>query len=503
LTAAGEPIEHLDVLIVGAGLAGIGAAHRLQEAFPQRSYAIFEAREDLGGTWNFFRYPGVRCDSDMQTLSFRFRPWTMAKWIIDGASILDYIRQIARDDGSDEKVRFHHKITRAEWSSEEGRWTVEAERGDSGETVSVSCDHLWVCTGLFRFDEGYSPEFQGREDFKGEIVHPQDWPAELDYAGKRVVVIGSGATAVTLIPSLAREAAHVTMLQRSPTYIAALPTEDVMVTWLQRLLHDRLAYRIARWKNVWLQSLSVQFSRRRPEAFKKIMRLGTKRLLPAGYDIDKHFTPRYAPWDERVCLAPDGDFFEAIREGRSSIVTDTIERFTEGGIKLDSGEKLEADLIVTATGLNLLFLGGIELVVDGEAVRVSEKMAYKGLMLDGVPNFAFAWGYNIASWTLKIDLVLEYLCRMLAHMDAHGYRVSVPAAPDPGIERLPLLPLKSGYVMRSLDQLPSQGSEQPWKMPRNFLVDVRMHRHGPVDDGVMRFTGPALRGGGERAKIPA
>ncbi|HEU4944181.1 MAG TPA: NAD(P)/FAD-dependent oxidoreductase, partial [Solirubrobacterales bacterium] len=379
MTANGESIEHLDVLIVGAGLSGIGAAHHLQKAFPWRDYAILEAREELGGTWDLFRYPGIRSDSDMHTLGYRFKPWTRAKSITDGESILEYVRETAHEAGIDRNIRFGHRVVRAEWSSEEDRWEVEAERAEDGEVVRLTCSYLWVCSGYYRYDEGFSPTFEGSEEFRGEIVHPQHWPEELDYAGKRVVVIGSGATAVTLVPAMAEQAAHVTMLQRSPTYIASMPAEDPIASGLRRLLPDRAVYPIVRWKNVLLQSLFYQLSRRRPRAVKKLIRRGVERSLPPGYDVDKHFKPKYNPWDQRMCLVPNGDLFKAIREGRATVVTDTIDRFTESSIKLDSGEQLEADVIITATGLNLLFLGGMDLIVDGESVDLTKKMAYKGM----------------------------------------------------------------------------------------------------------------------------
>ncbi len=478
--------EHLDVLIVGAGLSGIGAAHHLQEAFPGRSYAIFEAREAIGGTWDLFRYPGIRSDSDMHTLGYRFRPWTRSRTIADGSSVLEYVRDTAREAGIEAKVRFNHRVLRTEWSSEASRWTVEAERTDTGEAVRVTCDYLWCCSGYYRYDEGYTPEFPGAERFGGEVVHPQHWPEELDYAGKRVVVIGSGATAVTLVPAMAERAAQVTMLQRSPTYIASLPAEDPVAKLLRRFLPRRAVYSIVRRKNILLQLGFYQLSRRRPRAVKRMIRRGLETALPAGYDIETHFTPRYDPWDQRMCLVPDGDLFEAIAAGRADVVTDTIETFTETGIRLDSGRQLDADVIVTATGINLLFLGGMELSVDGEPVDVPRALAYKGMMLSGVPNFAFTVGYTNASWTLKADLVAEYVCRLLAHMDAHGYRKSVPIA-DPTVVEVPLMELNSGYVLRSLDQFPKQGSREPWKLRQNYLMDVRTIRRGPIDDGAMRF----------------
>ncbi len=476
------------MLIVGAGLSGVGAAHHLQEAFPGRSYAIFEARGDLGGTWDLFRYPGIRSDSDMHTLGYRFKPWTRPKTITDGPSILDYVRETAQEAGIDRRIRFSHRVLRAEWSSEDACWVVDAERTDSDETVRVTCGYLWMCPGYYRYDEGFTPEFEGAERFGGPIVHPQHWPEDLDYAGKRVVVIGSGATAVTLVPAMAEKAAHVTMLQRSPTYIASLPAEDPIAKGLHRVLPDKAVYAAVRWKNVLLQTLFYQLSRRRPQAVKRFIRKGVEAALPDGYDVDKHFAPRYDPWDQRMCLVPNGDLFKAIRDGSASVVTDTIKTFTEDGIELDSGERLEADVIVTATGLNLLFLGGMDLVVDGERVDVPKKMTYKGMMLSGVPNCTFTVGYTNASWTLKADLTSEYVCRLLAHMDAHGYVKSVPEITDPTVTEAPLLDFTSGYVLRSLDQFPKQGSKEPWKLRQNYVFDLRSIRRGSIDDGAMQFS---------------
>jgi monooxygenase len=488
LTADGRPSDHFDVLIVGAGLSGIGAAHHLQEAFPARSYAIFEAREELGGTWDLFRYPGIRSDSDMHTLGYRFRPWTRTRTISDGGSILEYVRETAREGGIERRIRYGHRVVRAEWSSEDSLWTIEAERADGGEPAVVTAGYLWVCSGYYRYDEGYTPEFAGRERFRGEVVHPQHWPEDLDYAGKRVVVIGSGATAITLVPAMAEAAAHVTMLQRSPTYIASLPAEDPLATTLRRFLPDRFVYPAVRWKNVLVQTLFYQLSRRRPDVVKRFVRKGVEAALPPGYDVDTHFKPRYDPWDQRMCLVPNGDLFRAIREGSASVVTDTIATFDEGGIELGSGERIEADVIVTATGLNLLFLGGMELVVDGRPVELPKTMTYKGMMLSGVPNCAFTVGYTNASWTLKADLTSEYVCRLLAHMDAHGYDKSVPEVTDPSVEEAPLLDFTSGYVLRSLDQFPKQGSKEPWKLRQNYVLDRRAIRNGPLEDGAMRFS---------------
>jgi monooxygenase len=483
-------LEHLDVLIVGAGLSGVGAAWHLQNRCPSRSYAIFEARADLGGTWDLFRYPGIRSDSDMHTLGYRFKPWTEAKSTADGPSILSYVRQTARENGVEQRIRFGHRVLAAEWSSEEARWTVEAERAGDGGTVRVTCDFLWSCSGYYRYDEGFTPRFEGEERFEGPIVHPQHWPEDLDYAGKRVVVIGSGATAVTLVPAMAETAGHVTMLQRSPTYIASLPAVDRIAAALRRRLPERAAYAAVRWKNVLIQMLFYQLSRRRPELVKRLIRKGAQNALPPGYDVDRHFKPRYDPWDQRMCLVPDGDLFRAISDGSASVVTDTIATFTERGIELSSGEELEADVIVTATGLNLLFLGGMELTVDGEPLDVPSTMAYKGLMLSGVPNMAFTVGYTNASWTLKADLTSEYVCRLLNHMSAHGYRSCVPEV-DPSVSEQPLLNLNSGYVLRSMDEFPRQGSREPWRLRQNYLFDIRTIRRGAIDDGALRFSNGA------------
>jgi monooxygenase len=493
LSANGQPIEHLDVLIVGAGISGVGAAYHLNQRCPARSYAIFEAREDLGGTWDLFRYPGIRSDSDMHTLGYRFKPWTDEQAIADGGKILDYVRETARENGIEQRIRYGLKVVRAEWSTADSRWTVEAERSGSGETVRLTCGYLWTCTGYYRYDEGYTPEFEGVERFSGRVVHPQHWPEDLDYAGKRVVVIGSGATAVTLVPAMAKQAAQVTMLQRSPTYIVAMPGEDPIAKAVRRVLPLKAAYAVIRWKNVLLQQATYTLSKRRPSIVKKLIRRGNERMLPPGYDIDTHFKPSYNPWDQRMCLVPNGDLFESIRSGEAEIVTDRIEAFTEKGLKLESGVELKADVIITATGLNVLFLGGMEIAVDGEAVDFAKRMAYKGMMLNGIPNFAFTLGYTNASWTLKADLVSEYICRLLNHMDAHGYRRAVPEVTDPSVTEEPILDFNSGYVLRALDRLPKQGSKEPWKLRQNYLVDTRAIRRAPIDDGAMQFSGAAPR----------
>jgi monooxygenase len=479
--------EHLDVLIVGAGLSGIGAACHLQARCPGRSYAILEARECIGGTWDLFRYPGVRSDSDMYTLGYSFKPWLQAQAIAEGPSILRYIRETAAEHNVQQRIRFQHRVVRAEWSSARARWIVEAERTDTGETVQLTCGFLLSCTGYYRYDRGYEPDFPGAERFAGEIVHPQRWPQDLDYAGRRVVVIGSGATAITLVPAIARDAAHVTMVQRSPTYIVSMPSEDRLANRLRRTLPAQVAYEIVRWRNVLRTLASVQFSKRRPRAMRALLRRGLERELPPGYDIDTHFTPSYNPWEQRLCLVPDGDLFAALAAGRASVVTDRIETFTERGLQLASGVELQAEVIVTATGLELLALGGMEIALDGRAVDVAQRMTYKGMMLSDVPNLAFAVGYTNASWTLKCDLTCAYVCRLLNHMAAHGYRACTPRR-DPTVAELPFNDFSSGYVLRALDRFPRQGARAPWRLYQNYLLDILALRLGRLEDGAMEFS---------------
>ena len=483
-----SPAEHVDVLIVGAGLSGIGAACQLNLRCPGKTFAILEARDAIGGTWDLFRYPGIRSDSDMFTLGYNFRPWEAAEAIADGPAIRSYIRETAREHDIESAIRFHHRVVRAEWSSEEARWSVEAERTDTGETVHLTCGFIYGCTGYYRYDEGFSPQFEGRDRFPGEIVHPQHWPEDLDYEGKRVVVIGSGATAVTLVPAMAERAAHVTMLQRSPSYVISLPGKDPLASLLYRFLPARLAYPVLRWKNVLMAQVFYQLSRRRPRLVKGLIRRGVEHRLPPGYATDPHFRPKYDPWDQRVCLVPDGDLFKTISAGDASIVTDEIDTFTETGIRLRSGEELEADLVITATGLNVLFLGGIDLSVDGEPVDYPETVAYKGMMLSGVPNLALALGYTNASWTLKCDLCCEYVCRLLNHMDENGYRIATPREPGASVGREPIIDLMSGYVLRSIDTMPRQGSRTPWRLNQNYAKDIRMLRRGPLEDEGIEFS---------------
>ncbi len=488
---------HHDVLIVGAGLSGIGAACHLQRSCPQKSYAILEARDAIGGTWDLFRYPGIRSDSDMYTLGYSFKPWTEAKAIADGASIRNYIRETAAENRVGDHIRLGHRVIRADWSSETARWTLTVELTGTGERTELTCGFVHWCSGYYRYDQGFSPDFEGLDRFAGQIVHPQHWPEVLDYRGKRVVVIGSGATAVTLVPSMAAEAEHVTMLQRSPSYVVSLPARDRVADFLRRHLSQPRAYAIVRWKNVVRTMLSFELSRRRPELMKKLLRRGLQLQLPVGFDIDTHFNPRYNPWDQRLCLVPDGDLFRALEDGSASIVTDSIESFTEHGLKLVSGAELEADLVVTATGLNVSLLGGTPIAVDGREVALAETVAYKGMMLSGVPNLALALGYTNASWTLKCDLVCEYVCRLLNHMDAHGYDRCTPLEPDPAQRRTPIIDFNSGYILRVVDQLPKQGAEPPWRLHQNYFRDIRMLRRSPLEDGAVRFERGAAQPTGQ------
>ena len=483
--------EHVDVLIVGAGLSGIGAGFHLQQKCPGKSYVILEGRDCIGGTWDLFRYPGIRSDSDMFTLGYSFKPWTEPKAIADGPRILNYVRETAAENGIDKQIRFHHRVKRASWSTPDARWTVEAERRTSEgapELMHFTCTFLFMCSGYYKYEEGYTPSFAGSGDFAGRIVHPQKWTDDIDYAGKRVVVIGSGATAVTLVPEMAKTAAHVTMLQRSPTYVVSRPAQDPFANKLRAKLPAKIAYHLIRWRNVLFGMYFFQLSRRKPDRVKQLILGGVRMALGPDYDIATHFTPRYNPWDQRLCLVPDGDLFKAIKQQRASVVTQEIDSFTKNGIKLKDGSELEADIIVTATGLNLQVLGGMDVSVDGRAVDFARTLNYKGMMYSDVPNLASSFGYTNASWTLKCDLTCEYVCRLINYMDRHGYKQCMPHNVDPGITELPSLDFSSGYVQRSLAQMPKQGSKRPWRLYQNYALDIVTLRFGTVDDGVMRYS---------------
>jgi cation diffusion facilitator CzcD-associated flavoprotein CzcO len=494
-------MEHFDVVVVGAGLSGIGAGVHLQKESPGRSYVILEGREASGGTWDLFRYPGIRSDSDMYTLGYSFKPWTQAKAIADGPSILNYIRETAREYGVEQHIRYGHKVKHASWSTPDARWTVEAER-PGGEIARFTCNFLFFCAGYYSYDEAHQPQFEGLASFKGRHFHAQFWPDNLDYAGKRVVVIGSGATAVTIVPEMARDAAHVTMLQRSPTYMVSRPAEDKLANWLRTWMPAKLAYGLIRWRNVLLQMLFFDLARKRPEKTKERLLGMVREELGPDYDIDTHFTPRYNPWDQRLCLVPDSDFFQAIKQGKASVVTSEIVRFSPDGIVLKSGEELPADIVVSATGLQLNLIGDVKLSVDGAPVDASKSLSYKGMFFSDIPNLASTFGYTNASWTLKADLTCEYVCRTLNHMAQTGTRICIPKR-DASVGEEDWLPLTSGYIQRARDTLPKNGDRKPWKLNQNYALDLMALRFGAVDDGTMQFSNPPARAAAAPLKAAA
>ena len=483
-----QPARHLDVLIVGAGVSGIGAAYYLRRDHPGRSFALLEARGASGGTWDLFRYPGIRSDSDLHTFGYAFKPWRDEEAIAGGPKILAYLRETAAEHGIDRHIRFHTKVLAASWSSADALWTVQVEQTETGERTTLTCAWLFCAAGYYRYDEGFTPRFEGREDFGGQIVHPQHWPQDLDCAGKRVVVIGSGATAVTLVPALAETAARVTMLQRTPTYIMPVPSRDKIANGLRALFGEKRGYALTRRKNIAQQQAVWKFCQKHPKAARRIIRRINARMLPPGYSVDEHFNPPYGPWDQRLCAVPDGDLFHAIRRGTADVVTDRIERFTATGIRLASGRELAADVIVTATGLNVQAMGGMALEVDGREVTLAETVAYKGMMLSGVPNFAYAIGYTNSSWTLKVGLLCEHFCRLLAHMDEHGYDTARPVVADSEMPLTPFLDFGAGYIRRVLDQLPRQGESAPWLTSMNYAGDVKLLRQLPVEDPQLRLS---------------
>ncbi len=478
--------EHLDVVIVGAGISGVGAAYHLQTDCPGQSYAILEGRATMGGTWDLFRYPGIRSDSDMYTLGFSFRPWTEPKAIADGPSILRYVKDTAAEHGIDRKIRYGHRLVRAEWSTPDARWTLTVQRGE--ETVTLTCRFLFMCTGYYDYARGHAPEIPGRDAFRGRVVHPQFWPEGFDYTGQRVVVVGSGATAITLVPELAKKAAHVTMLQRTPSYVLALPLRDPIAGWFRGKLPAVSAYAATRWKNVLAFMAFYQWSRRFPAQAKRWLVGQVKKQVGDAVDVERHFTPPYDPWDQRLCFAPDGDFFAPIRDGRAEVVTDHIERFTERGLRLRSGRELTADVVVTATGLELQLFGGVAVTVDGAPIEPRDHYVYRGMMVSDVPNLAFAVGYTNASWTLKVDLVARYVTRLLSWMDQKGHRRVVPRVRDGALGVEPLIDFHSGYVVRALDRLPKQGTRAPWKLYQNYVLDLALLGHGRVDDDALEAS---------------
>ena len=482
--------HHTDVLIVGAGISGVSAAWHLQKHCPGKRYTILEKRAVMGGTWDLFRYPGIRSDSDMFTLGFRFKPWEASKAIADGPSILSYVNETADEFGIRDHILFNREVVSLDWSSEDALWRVRVVNGETGETEVHTANMVAMCAGYYSYENPYTPDFEGLEVFDGAAFHAQHWPEDLDYAGKKIVVVGSGATAVTLIPELARTAGHVTMLQRSPTYMGSRPAEDTIANSFRAVLPKKLGYDLIRWRNILLQQLFFQISRKRPGKVRDDLLKRVREALPEGYDVERHFTPTYNPWDQRLCLVPDGDLFEAISSGAASVVTDHIARFDRTGIVLESGDRLDADIVVLATGLRLQLMGGAELAVDGEHVDLARTYLYKGMMLSGVPNLTLTFGYTNASWTLKADLTSEYLCRILNHMQETGARIATPVL-DAEPEERPFVDFSSGYVRRAVRDLPKQGSRKPWRLNQNYALDMMALRFGKVDDGVLRFSKPA------------
>jgi cation diffusion facilitator CzcD-associated flavoprotein CzcO len=488
--------EHVDVVVVGAGLSGIGAGYHLQTISPDRSYVILEGRDSLGGTWDLFKYPGIRSDSDMHTLGFSFKPWTEAKSIADGPSILQYLKQTVAQFGIDKHIRYGQLVTKAQWSTDDAQWTVTSTNKATGASNTITCSFLFMCSGYYSYKKGHTPEFAGREKFKGLVIHPQEWPTDLDYAGKRVVVIGSGATAVTIVPSMADKADHVTMLQRSPTYMVSRPDHDVLANRLRKVLPPKMAYNLTRFKNTWRQQLVYNKTRTDPDKVKQLLLGGIQLELGADYDIAKHFTPAYNPWDQRLCLVPNGDFFKSMREGKASVVTDHITSFTETGIQLASGEHLDADIIITATGLELVTLGEMDFYVDGNQVDFAKTWTYKGFAYSDIPNMASTFGYINASWTLRSDLTAEYVCRLLNHMRKKGVAQCTPRLreQDRNMKERPWIDgFSSGYMQRMMHRMPRQGDHEPWINPQNYRRDKKMFKHSPIDDGVMQFSKQSAR----------
>lgn len=485
-----QVIEHFDVIVVGAGISGIGAGYHLQTMSPKRTYTILEGRPNIGGTWDLFRYPGIRSDSDMHTLGYRFKPWTAEKSIADGPSIMNYLRETIAENGIDKHIRFNHQATKAQWSSEDSRWTVTVVRNDTGESLTFTCGFLFMCSGYYSYKQGYEPEFNGRSRFKGTIIHPQEWPENLDYTDKRVVVIGSGATAMTLVPAMANTVEHITLLQRSPTYVVSRPAIDPFAKKMRKYLPSKVAHRVTRFKNTTMQQTVYKKTRTNPDEIKKLLLGAVRAELGPDYDVDKHFTPSYNPWDQRLCLVPDSDLFVALHSGKASIVTDTIKTFTETGIELTSGEHLDAEIIITATGLNLVTLGEMEFVVDGIPVDFAKTWTYKGFAYSGIPNLASSFGYINASWTLRADLTCEYVCRLLNHMAKTHTAVCTPTLRDEDHsmpKRNWIEGFSSGYMSRVMHKFPHQGDHEPWINPQNYKRDKKMFRKSPVDDGVMQF----------------
>lgn len=480
-------IEFFDVVIIGAGLSGVGMACHLSRKCPEKRYLILEGRAAMGGTWDLFRYPGVRSDSDMFTFGYSFKPWISSQNLADGPSILNYIHEAAQEHGVEDNIRYNASVVSVAWDSAEAAWTVTYTHKATGDTARVACRFINACTGYYNYEHGHEPAFEGSADFRGKIVHPQKWPENLDYAGKRVVVIGSGATAVTIVPEMSRDAAHITMLQRSPTYMGSIPEEDPIITFLRKYLPEMWVYRFARTTRVGFAALLYDLCRRYPNRMRNVLLKGVKKAV--GPDVDmKHFTPRYAPWDERLCAVKGGDLFEAVKTGRAAIVTEQIDRFTETGVQLASGDVLVADIIITATGLELKFLGGVKIFVDGQPYSQTEKMCYRSVMLEDLPNLGITFGYTNASWTLKADITSEWICRVLKHMDKTDTQCVVPLNRDNDISHAAFLDFQSGYIKRGVHIFPKLGSRSPWKLKQLYPYDLMMLRHSKLEDGILRFS---------------
>ncbi len=481
--------SYFDVLIVGAGLSGIGAARHLQQSCPEKTYAVLEGRDAIGGTWDLFRYPGIRSDSDMYTLGYNFKPWKQSQAIADGPLIREYIQETAREYGIDRHIRFNTRVEQADWSEKKQEWTLSLREG-GGELRRLRCNFLLMCTGYYDYAAGYMPDFPGLQNYQGRLIHPQHWPADLNYRGKKIVIIGSGATAVTLVPALAAEAAHVTMLQRSPSYVISVPREDLISNTLRKVLPEKLVYRLARTRNVGLQQAFFKLSRSQPKLVRRLLMSQVRRQVGPQFDM-RHFSPAYNPWDERLCAVPDGDLFKALRSGQASVLTDQIDSFTPTGLRLKSGQVLDADIIVSATGLQLQMMGGARLSLDGRPVDMAKTMNYKGIMFRDLPNLAMVFGYTNASWTLKADLSAEYVCRLLRRMDQLGVRQATPRNHDHAVQELPFLEMASGYIQRAIASFPRQGSKAPWRVYQNYALDLMTLRYSPIDDGCMEFRGPS------------
>ncbi|MCB1304102.1 MAG: NAD(P)/FAD-dependent oxidoreductase [Leptospiraceae bacterium] len=494
--------NEVDVIIVGAGISGIGAAFHLQDKLPHKTYTILEGRDDLGGTWDLFKYPGIRSDSDLFTFGYDFKPWESNQGIADGASIKAYINETAQQYGIKPNIRFRHRVISTNWNSGRGQWDVVVRKEDTGEEVELHSSWLFCGAGYYRYDQGFTPQFEGRERFQGPVIHPQHWPEHLDYKGKRVLIIGSGATAVTLVPAMADDAAHITMLQRTPTYIMPLPAVEKMAKYLKPFIGKRLAFKATRKKNILKQRWFFKFCQNFPNAARRLIRRVNKGMLPKDYPVDTHFNPPYNPWEQRLCAVPDADLFKTLKSGKASIVTDRIKTFTEKGVLLESGSEIEADIIITATGLNLQPFGGVKLQLDGKPVHLPDHVAFKGMMLSGIPNFAFAIGYTSSSWTLKVGLLCEHFCRLLQYMDTQGTEICMPVS-DPAMETRPLLDFGAGYVQRSLQELPRRGTDFPWLMSWDYTDDVKLLRKGPVEDPNLRFTKRSSAGAGQAKRAEA